>query len=74
MHTALRDSRGSIALRASCGSTAAFVERYSSVPVRILNHLNRQLGLMPSVSLPEAERAATESSHPWLSFPPFTTT
>jgi TnpA family transposase len=40
-----------------------FVDRYSSVPVRILNHLNRQLGLTPTVSLPEAERDATESSH-----------
>jgi len=37
------------------------------VPVRILNYLNRQLGLMPTVSLPEAEREATESSHQqWL--------
>ncbi len=33
------------------------------MPVRILNHLNRQLGLRPTVSLPEAERDATESSH-----------
>lgn len=40
-----------------------FVDRYQDAPVRILNHLNRQLGLMPSVSLPEAERDATESSH-----------
>jgi hypothetical protein len=40
-----------------------FVDRYSSVSVRILNHLNRQLRLMPTVSLPEAERDATESSH-----------
>jgi Domain of unknown function (DUF4158) len=40
-----------------------FLDRYQDVPVRILNHLNRQLGLMPAVSLPEAERDATESSH-----------
>ena len=40
-----------------------FLDRYQDVPVRILNYLNRQLGLMPTVSLPEAEREATESSH-----------
>jgi len=40
-----------------------FLDRYGDVPVRILNHLNRQLGLMPTVSLPAAEREATESSH-----------
>src|SRR5262245_47942601 len=40
-----------------------FLDRYQDVPVRILNHLNRQLGLIPTVSLPEAEREATESSH-----------
>ena len=40
-----------------------FLDRYQDVPVRILNHLNRQLGLMPTVSLPEVERDATESSH-----------
>jgi hypothetical protein len=40
-----------------------FLDRYQDVPVRILNHLNRQLGLMPTLSLPEAERDATESSH-----------
>jgi TnpA family transposase len=40
-----------------------FLDRYGDVPVRILNHLNRQLGLRPTVSLPEAERDATESSH-----------
>jgi len=40
-----------------------FLDRYGEVPVRILNHLNRQLGLRPTVSLPEAERDATESSH-----------
>lgn len=40
-----------------------FLDRYQAVPVRILNHLNRQLGLTPLVSLPEAERDATESSH-----------
>jgi TnpA family transposase len=40
-----------------------FLDRYQHVPVRILNYLNRQLGLMPTVSLPEAEREATESSH-----------
>jgi hypothetical protein len=40
-----------------------FPDRYQGVPVRVLNHINRQLGLMPTVSLPEAERDATESSH-----------
>ncbi|MGI9070410.1 MAG: DUF4158 domain-containing protein [Bryobacteraceae bacterium] len=40
-----------------------FLDRYQEVPVRILNHLNRQLGLTPLVSLPEAERDATESGH-----------
>jgi TnpA family transposase len=40
-----------------------FLDRYQDVPVRILNHLNRQLGLMPTVSLPEHEREATESNH-----------
>jgi TnpA family transposase len=40
-----------------------FLDRYQEVPVRILNHVNRQLGLTPLVSLPEAERDATESSH-----------
>jgi hypothetical protein len=25
-----------------------FLDRYQGVPVRILNHLNRQLGLMPT--------------------------
>jgi TnpA family transposase len=40
-----------------------FLDQYGDVPVRILNHLNRQLGLMPTVSLPEAEREATESGH-----------
>jgi TnpA family transposase len=40
-----------------------FLDRYGDVPVRILNHLNRQLGLVPVVSLREAERDATESSH-----------
>jgi hypothetical protein len=30
-----------------------FLDRYQDVPVRILNYLNRQLGLMPTVSLPE---------------------
>lgn len=40
-----------------------FVDRYADVPVRIVNHLNRQLGLTPTVSLPEPERDATESSH-----------
>ena len=40
-----------------------FLDKYGDVPVRILNHLNRQLGLMPTVSLPEAEREATESGH-----------
>jgi TnpA family transposase len=40
-----------------------FLDRYQDVPARILNHLNRQLGLMPTVSLPEAERDATESNH-----------
>lgn len=40
-----------------------FLDQYQEVPVRILNHLNRQLGLTPLVSLPETERDATESSH-----------
>lgn len=40
-----------------------FLDRYQGVPVRILNHLNRQLGLMPAISLPAVERDATESSH-----------
>jgi hypothetical protein len=40
-----------------------FLDRYGNVPVRILNHLNRQLGLVPIVSLAEAERDATESGH-----------
>lgn len=40
-----------------------FIDRFQDAPVRILNHLNRQLGLTPTVSLPEAERDATESSH-----------
>jgi TnpA family transposase len=40
-----------------------FLDQYQGLPVRILNHLNRQLGLVPTVSLPEAERDATESSH-----------
>jgi hypothetical protein len=40
-----------------------FLDRYQGVPVRILNHLNRQLGLMPTISLPKPERDATESSH-----------
>ena len=40
-----------------------FLDRYQDVPVRIVNHLNRQLGLMPTVSLPDVERDATESSH-----------
>jgi TnpA family transposase len=40
-----------------------FVDRYTDVPVRIVNHLNRQLGLTPTVLLPEPERDATESSH-----------
>ncbi len=40
-----------------------FLDRYEDVPVRILNHLNRQLGLMSTVSVPEPEREATESNH-----------
>jgi hypothetical protein len=55
---------------ACCASTAAFssqygrfFDRYQEVPVRILNHVIRQLGLTPMISLPEAERDATESNH-----------
>jgi hypothetical protein len=40
-----------------------FLDRYHGMPVRIVNYLNRQLGLMPTVELPEVERDATESSH-----------
>jgi TnpA family transposase len=40
-----------------------FLERYADVPVRILSHLNRQLGLPPVPVLPEAERDATESGY-----------
>ena len=41
----------------------SFLDQYGGVPVRILNHLNRQLGLNPTVSLAEVEREATETSH-----------
>jgi hypothetical protein len=40
-----------------------FLDRYQDAPVRIVNHLNRRLGLLPTVSLPEVERDATESGH-----------
>ncbi len=40
-----------------------FLDRYAAVPVRILNHLNRQLGLSPVPKLAEVEREATETGH-----------
>lgn len=40
-----------------------FLDRYAAVPVRILNHLNRQLGLPPVPKLAEVEREATETGH-----------
>jgi TnpA family transposase len=40
-----------------------FLEDYARVPVRILNHLNRQIHLPPALSLTGAERNATETEH-----------
>jgi hypothetical protein len=40
-----------------------FLEDYSYVPVRILNHINRQLQLPPALSLQAPERNATETEH-----------
>lgn len=40
-----------------------FLEDYSCVPVRILNHINRQLQLPPALSLQAPERNATETEH-----------
>ena len=40
-----------------------FLDSYAGVPVRILNHLNRQLGLQPIPALREPDRDATESGH-----------
>ena len=39
-----------------------FLEDYTLVPVKILNHLGRQLQLPPVLSLPSPERPATESA------------
>ncbi|MCZ6489269.1 MAG: Tn3 family transposase, partial [Acidobacteria bacterium] len=40
-----------------------FLVDYTSVPVRILNHIGRQLDLAPAFSVPEPERSATETAH-----------
>ncbi len=40
-----------------------FIEDYATVPVRILNHINRQLQLPPTLSLQAPERNATEIEH-----------
>ena len=37
-----------------------FLESYSQVPVRIINHLSKQLELPPLLRLEESERDATE--------------
>src|SRR6516165_8987072 len=40
-----------------------FLEDYARVPVRILNHISRQIHLPPALSLTGAERNATETEH-----------
>jgi TnpA family transposase len=40
-----------------------FLEDYARIPVRILNHVNRQIHLPPALSLTGAERNATETEH-----------
>jgi Domain of unknown function (DUF4158) len=40
-----------------------FLEDYSHIPVRILNHLNRQIPLPPALSVRAPERNATEIEH-----------
>jgi len=40
-----------------------FIEEYSTVPVRIINHLSRQLELSPVLFIGEPERGATESEY-----------
>jgi hypothetical protein len=40
-----------------------FLEDYHQVPVRILNHINRQIQLPPALSLRAPERNATETEH-----------
>jgi TnpA family transposase len=37
-----------------------FLKDFASVPVRILNHISRQLGLTPVLSLSQSDREATE--------------
>ena len=38
-----------------------FVDDFAKVPVRIANHISRQLGLPPSLFIAEPERPATAS-------------
>lgn len=44
-------------------NTGRFLDSYQNVPLKIINHLSRQIELPPILFLPEPERAATESTH-----------
>lgn len=40
-----------------------FLDEYAAVPVRVLNHVSRQLQLPPVLSLDRPDRSATETGH-----------
>lgn len=44
-------------------NTGRFLDSYQNIPLKIVNHLSRQMELPPVLFLPEPERAATESVH-----------
>ena len=57
-------------------STGRFVGDFSTVPVRIANHVGRQLGLPPSLFMEAPDRPATATEHAqrireYLGYQPF---
>jgi TnpA family transposase len=44
-------------------NTGRFLNSYQSIPLKIINHLSRQIELPPILFLPEPDRPATESTH-----------